>query len=60
MNDPQTPPLLLNVMATTYAGLQPLPETTQLVFTDDHAPVEQVTNSIIFNFLLSGGVGRLK
>lgn len=60
MNDPQTPQLLLGVMATTYAGLQPLPESNNTVFSDDWAPVEQITNSIIFNFLLSGGVGTLR
>ncbi len=60
MEDPQTPQLLLEVLATTYAGLQPLPEIGSLVFTDDYAPVEQITNSIILNFLASGEAADLE
>ncbi|HPS41694.1 MAG TPA: fused MFS/spermidine synthase, partial [Anaerolineaceae bacterium] len=52
-NDPQPPQMLLDIMASTYAGLQPEPATT-VVFTDDLAPVEELTNSIILNFLFSG------
>lgn len=54
MEDENTPPLLLEIMADTYEGLQPIPTDLNLVFTDDRAPVEHVTNSIIMNFLLSG------
>ena len=60
MNDPTTPPQLLAVMATTYEGLQPLPEPSKIIFTDDRAPVEQITNSIILNFLLSGETEALE
>jgi hypothetical protein len=60
MNDPTTPPQLLAVMATTYEGLQPLPEPSKIIFTDDRAPVEQITNSIILNFLLSGETKALE
>ncbi|HNW13398.1 MAG TPA: fused MFS/spermidine synthase, partial [Anaerolineaceae bacterium] len=59
MENPNTPPLLLEVLAATYEGLQPLPEDEGLVFTDDHAPVEQITNSIVLNFLFSGGTKNL-
>ena len=59
-NDPTTPPQLLAVMATTYEGLQPLPEPSKIIFTDDRAPVEQITNSIILNFLLSGETEALE
>ena len=52
-NDPQPPQMLLDIMAATYAGLQPEPAAT-FVFTDDLAPVEELTNSIILNFLFSG------
>ena len=52
-NDPQPPQMLLDIMASTYAGLQPEPAMT-VVFTDDLAPVEELTNSIILNFLFSG------
>ncbi len=58
-NDPATPPLLLDVMASTYDGLRELPESST-VFTDDLAPVERLTNSIIVNFILSGGVEELQ
>jgi len=54
LQDENTPPLLLEVMAATYEGLQPIPTASNLVFTDDRAPVEHVTNSIILSFLLSG------
>lgn len=60
MENPNTPPLLLEVLAATYEGLQPLPEDEGLVFTDDHAPVEQITNSIVLNFLFSGGTKDLE
>jgi spermidine synthase len=54
LQDETTPPLLLEVMAATYEGLQPIPAASGLVFTDDRAPVEHVTNSIILSFILSG------
>lgn len=60
MENPETPQLLLDVLATTYEGLQPLPEVNGQVFTDDHAPVEQITNSIVLNFLVEGGMENLK
>ena len=58
-NQPNTPKFLLNVMAATYAGLQPDP-LPDIVFTDDLAPVEEITNSIILNFLFSGEVKKLE
>jgi predicted membrane-bound spermidine synthase len=54
LQDETTPPLLLEVMAATYEGLQPIPAASGLVFTDDRAPVEHVTNSIILSFIFSG------
>lgn len=59
MQDETTPPLLLQILASTYEGLQPLPD-NGVIFTDDRAPVEQITNSIIVNFLLSGETGVLE
>lgn len=58
-NDDQSPEMLLEVMAATYAGLQPDPP-EGVVFTDDLAPVEGLTNSIILNFILSDGMDSLK
>jgi len=60
MENPHTPQLMLDVLAATYEGLQPLPEVNGVVFTDDLAPVEQITNSIVLNFLFSGGTENLE
>jgi spermidine synthase len=49
----QEPPiheLLQYAMATAYMNLQPAPAST-LVFTDDKAPVEWITNNMVINFL---------
>jgi spermidine synthase len=54
-----TPHFLLEVMASTYAGLQPTPSTS-VIFTDDLAPVELITNSMIMNFIFSGKVETLQ
>lgn len=52
-------PLLLEVMATTYAGLQETP-TPSIVFTDDLAPIEGITNSMVLHFLLTDQVENLQ
>jgi len=52
-------PLLLDSMALTLANLQPPPATTT-VFTDDLAPIEWITNNMILNFLLNGGMNTLR
>ncbi|MDY6874456.1 MAG: fused MFS/spermidine synthase, partial [Chloroflexota bacterium] len=49
------PELLLEAMTTTLNAQQPEPETTR-VYTDDHTPIEWVTNKIVVDFILSGGV----
>jgi hypothetical protein len=49
-----TPKLLLEAMTTTISAQQPAPETTR-VYTDDHTPIEWVTNKIVVDFILSGG-----
>ncbi len=59
-NNPETPPLLLEVMAATYDGLQEPPAVESMVFTDDLAPIEQLTNSIVMNFIFSGEVESLQ
>lgn len=58
-NDSKTPPLILQVMSATYDGLQDHTE-PGMVFTDDHAPIEQITNSIIVDYIFSGGLESLK
>jgi spermidine synthase len=50
---PDTHPLLVESVQTAMANLQPTDLTGQ-VFTDDLAPIEWITNSMIANFLLSG------
>ncbi len=51
--------LLFDVMASTYVGLQPSPELTT-IFTDDLAPIEGITNSMVLRFLLSDDLGGLR
>ncbi len=47
-------PLIVQTLATTIANLQPTPS-QGLVFTDDRAPVELITNDMVLRFLFSGG-----
>ena len=54
-----TPALLLEVMATTYEGLNPDVQ-EGVIFTDDLAPVERITNSMVMNFLFAGELETLK
>jgi len=58
-HNPQTPPLLLQAAQVAFDGLQPDPA-GGMVYTDDLAPVEWVTNSLIINFIVGGGVNELK
>jgi spermidine synthase len=46
-------PLLIQSMYMAAAYLQPTPQST-LVFTDDLAPVEWITNRMVLNFIFSG------
>jgi predicted membrane-bound spermidine synthase len=52
-------PLLLYSIQTALANLQPAVTSGQ-VFTDDLAPIEWITNSMIMNFFLSGDVEKLE
>lgn len=54
-----TSPLILNAMALTYEGLQPV-HAGDIIFTDDHAPVEWMTNAMIIDFLTSGQMETLQ
>jgi len=49
-------PLLLEAMAMTIVNQQPSPQWTR-VYTDDLAPIEWLTNKIVLDFVLSGGIG---
>jgi spermidine synthase len=52
-------PLLVDVLVRTLANLQPTPESS-VVFTDDRAPIEQLTNAVALRFLLTGDMGLLQ
>jgi len=53
------PGLLMKSMGSTLANLQATPESGQ-VFTDDLAPIEWITNSMVINFIFSGGAESLE
>lgn len=52
-------PLLLTAIGSTIVNLQPGYETTQ-VFTDDQAPIEWLTDTLVINFFLRGDVQTLQ
>lgn len=51
-------PLLRDALAVGVSQLVPI-SASETVFTDDHAPVEMLVDSLVLNFLLSGGVEQL-
>ncbi len=57
--DSTTHPLLVRTMSSAYANLQPGYEPT-MVFTDDRAPIEWLTNNLVINFILHGDVEALQ
>jgi spermidine synthase len=57
--DPSVHLLLKQGMQVVLVNLQPTPE-TGMVFTDDLAPIEWITNNMILSFILEGGVDTLK
>jgi len=52
-------PLLVDVLVRTLANLRPTPESS-VVFTDDRAPIEQLTNAVALRFLLRGDMEILQ
>jgi spermidine synthase len=52
-------PLLMYILGVTASNLQPEPDQDQ-VFTDDHAPIEWITNTMVLRFLLSGDVETIQ
>jgi len=52
-------PLLVDVLGRTLANLQPTP-VVSTVFTDDKAPIEQLTNSIALRFIFAGDLNILR
>lgn len=57
--EPDTPPVLLESMASTIINLKPTPSGDK-VFTDDWAPIEWITNDMIFDFFISGSAENLQ
>jgi spermidine synthase len=55
---PATPGLLRDATSRAVQNLRPTPRSAT-VFTDDLAPVEQLTNSIVIRFILGGELGQL-
>ena len=51
-------PLLRDALTVGVRQLVPV-NTSETVFTDDHAPVETLVDSLVLNFLFSGGVEQL-
>jgi spermidine synthase len=52
-------PLLKESMEISALNLKPLPETTT-VFTDDNAPVEWITNSMVLDYIFTGDMEVLR
>lgn len=52
-------PLLLDVVARTIINLKPTPD-SDVVFTDDRAPIEQLTNAVALRFILGGDLSILR
>ncbi len=52
-------PLLLHSMAITLVNLQDSPP-AKVVFTDDRAPIEWLTHSLIVKYVLAGGIEELR
>jgi len=51
--------LLIDSMTLTLANLAPAPQHT-VVFTDDLSPIEWITNTMILNFFLQGGMETMQ
>jgi spermidine synthase len=59
LNAQSAPPLLLTAAQVAFVSQQPDP-TGGEVYTDDRSPVEWVTNSLVINFILGGGVESIQ
>jgi spermidine synthase len=55
----QANPLLLDVIQRTIENLRPTPD-SEIVFTDDWAPIERLTNSIAIRFIMFGDLASLQ
>jgi spermidine synthase len=57
--DSTTHPLLQKSLSLAWYNLQPAPQRT-IVFTDDLAPIEWITNDMVLNFVLNGEIDTLQ
>jgi predicted membrane-bound spermidine synthase len=57
-DSPTQNPLLLNALEIAILNQQPAPE-TGIILTDDLAPIEQITNSMVFDLFFSNQFGEL-
>jgi len=56
---PNTHPLLVNAVEQVVRYQQPVPE-SKVVFTDDLAPIEWITNNMVLSYVLFGDMEALK
>jgi spermidine synthase len=56
---PDVHPLLIASIERVVINQQPLPE-SDVVFTDDHAPIEWITNQMVLNYVLFGDMEDLQ
>ena len=56
---PDVHPLLIEALELFVANQQPTPAKST-VYTDDHAPIEWITNTMVLNYLLHGDMEALK
>jgi spermidine synthase len=58
---PDVDPLLLHVLRVTASAIMPEPKLDpRLIFTDDRAPVEWITNGMVLSFLFSSEVSIIR
>ncbi len=56
---PDTPQVLLQAMDSAITNQKPT-VSANVVFTDDWAPIEWITNDMIFDFVISGSTENLQ
>lgn len=57
-DSPSQNPLLMHTLEIAILNHQPNPE-SGIILTDDHAPIEQITNSMVFELFFSNQFGEL-
>jgi spermidine synthase len=59
LQEQEVDPLLMDVLERAIQNIQPLPSTS-IVFTDERAPIEQLTDAIALRFIFEGSLDTLK